>query len=48
MRGRQGFIWLMLHIIADHIRKSGQELNWDKNLGTGADAETMDRCCLLV
>jgi hypothetical protein len=36
------------HIAVHHQRKSGQELTQGRNLEAGADAEAMERCCLLA
>jgi hypothetical protein len=44
------FIYLFgLHfnITYHHQRKSGQEIKRGKNLEAGADAEVVERCCLL-
>ena len=40
---RKGFIWLTLYHCS-----SGQELKQGRNLEAGANAEVMERCCLLT
>jgi hypothetical protein len=43
--GREGFIWLIPH----HSSSStGQELRQSRNPESGADAEAMEECCLLI
>jgi hypothetical protein len=45
--GKKGFIGFFFSTITVHyLRKSGQEPN--RNLETGADAEAMEKCCLLA
>jgi hypothetical protein len=44
--GGKSLFSLHFHIAVHHQRKSGQELMQGRNLKTGADAETMEGCCL--
>ncbi|EDL77409.1 rCG25260 [Rattus norvegicus] len=46
--GGKGLFSLYYHITICHQRKSGQELKQGRNLEAGADAETMEGCCLLA
>jgi hypothetical protein len=39
---------LYFHIAAHHGRQSEQELKQGRNLETGAEAESMEDCCLLA
>lgn len=43
----KGFIWLNISWIKVYWKKSRQELNSGGNLEKGADAESMEECCLL-
>ena len=44
--GGKGLFGLHFHITVHHQRKSGQELKQDRNLETGADAESVEGCDL--
>jgi hypothetical protein len=46
--GGKGLFSSHFHITVHHQRKSGQELKQDRNLEAGADAEALERCCLLA
>lgn len=46
--GKRGLSDLHFYSIAHYQRDSGQPLKQERNLGAGADAETMKRCCLLT
>ena len=47
-RRRKSLFVLHFHITVHHLRTSGQELTLGRNPETGADAEAMEGCCLLV
>ena len=47
-REEKGLFVLHFRVIVHHWRKSGQELKQGWNLEAGADAETMEECCLLA
>jgi hypothetical protein len=40
--------WLYFHISVHHLKKLEQELKQGRSLEAGADADIMERCCLLA
>jgi hypothetical protein len=46
--GGKSLFGLYFHIAIHHQRKLGQELTQGRNLEAGADAEAMERGCLLA
>jgi len=46
-RGKRLF-GIYFHTTVHHGRKSGQDLKQDRSLKAGADAETVEWCCLLA
>lgn len=46
--GRKGFVLWSFHITVHYQRKSGQEFKEGRNLEAGADAEAVERSCLLA
>jgi hypothetical protein len=44
----KGLFSLLFHITVHHQRKSGQELNQNRNLEAGTNAEAMEEYCLLA
>jgi hypothetical protein len=45
--GGKALVSLHFHITVHHQKKYGQELKQSRNLEVGADAEAMEKCCLL-